>query len=328
MRFLTVPAGWRHSPPLLLASVSTSVSLALFTLAAVLASADAGVPIEVSVSPRQVMLGEPFTVQLVIHHPPSERWELLPPASNDEFEALGATRSRTDDGATSTTTLAEKFSAFELGTKSPPELTLEVMREGEVSRVTVPSGTIEVISSLPADAGVAGAELLDVLPLLPLWVRTYRVVWGLLAVGAAIIAALFIRRYLRRPRPVAPPVALTLHERTVAALAALEAARLPAEGSFQEYYFRLSEILRGYLGERFHIDALESTTPELLAALRMRATPGLSVADLEEFATLSDFVRYARAQPTPRDCDGHMTLARRIVSLTHPPPEGPPRARN
>ena len=53
-------------------------------------------------------------------------------------------------------------------------------------------------------------------------------------------------------------------------LDALAKENLPGKGEFKLYYFRLSEIVRGYLGELYKIEALESTTPELLAALRSR----------------------------------------------------------
>ena len=57
------------------------------------------------------------------------------------------------------------------------------------------------------------------------------------------------------------------HQRALMSLDALSEAQLPAQGRWREYYFRLSEILRKYLGERFDFDALECTTEELSECL-------------------------------------------------------------
>jgi hypothetical protein len=100
------------------------------------------------------------------------------------------------------------------------------------------------------------------------------------------------------------------------ALDALAAENLPGRGEFKAYYFRLSEIVRGYLGELYGFEALESTTPELLEALRTRLTPGLPMNELAEFAQASDFIRYAKAQPSLDDCKLHLELAYRIVHAT------------
>ena len=141
--------------------------------------------------------------------------------------------------------------------------------------------------------------------------------------GAALLAlaglAYAIIRYVNRPKITAPvyvPPPEPLHVRATKALDSLAAENLPSQGEFKPYYFRLSEIVRGYLGELYGFEALESTTPELLNALRSRSTPGLPMPDLTTFAEASDYIRYAKQLPTVEDCKAHLELGYRIIHAT------------
>ena len=103
------------------------------------------------------------------------------------------------------------------------------------------------------------------------------------------------------------------------ALDALRAEDLPGKGRVREFYFRLSEIVRGYLGERYGFDALESTTPELLESLRRLHTPGLAderAAGLRQRVGLRA-LREGRP-PTRTPARARLELAYSIVQATTP----------
>jgi len=300
--------------------------VALLPLAAPLADerADAGqvlppLQLHVRAVPQTAKLGEPFAVELSITHLPEQRYELVTPGELGDFEYLGQERKRQDGKDTSTTTLTVKLSAFALGKLKTPGLSLEISAPEGVVTLPVPGAEVEIVSTLPADANQTGANLYDVRTPEEVPVRTWRVLYALLALLALGLAAWALVRWLNRPKPVVaaparPPEPLDV--RTMQALDALAKENLPAQARFKEFYFRLSEILRGYLGERYSFEALESTTPELLTALRGRSTPGLPMEDVAAFANHSDFVRYAKAEPTPDECKAHLELAYRVVHAT------------
>ena len=116
-------------------------------------------------------------------------------------------------------------------------------------------------------------------------------------------------------KPLAP-----LDVRTREALNALGKENLPAKGQVKEFYFRLSEILRGYLGERYSFEALECTTPELIASLRKLRTPGLPEEDLLRFISESDMVKYAKAEASPESCAQSLAFGYELVKKTYVPP--------
>lgn len=278
------------------------------------------------VEPEKVKLGEPLTLELVVTHEPGQRYELKTPGDLGDFDYLGQERSRTDGKEQSTTTLRVKLAAFRLGQLDTPPLELEVVAPDGAAVLPAPRVKVEVVSALPADAQTKGENLYDVKPPEEVPVRS----WTLLYVLAGLLAALglgwALARWLRRPKPVTPvalPPPEPLHVRTTKALDALAAENLPSKAQFKPYYFRLSEIVRGYLGELYGFEALESTTPELLDALRARTTPGLPMPELATFAAFSDFVRYAKQEPSLDECKAHLELAYRIVHSTQTAPVPP-----
>lgn len=275
--------------------------------------------LRVRVKPEHVKLGEPVTLEIVVTHDPGQRYELKNPGDLGDFEYLEQQRSRVDGSGRSTTTLEVKLSAFKLGTLDTPQLELEVTAPEGVATLPVPRAKLTVDSSLPPDAQTKGENLYDVKAPEEVPIRSWRLLYilaGLLALAAIGYA---LMRYLARPKPMTPvyvPPPEPLHVRAIRQLDALAAENLPAKGEFKSFYFRLSEITRGYLGGLYGFEALESTTPELLNALRARTTPGLPMTDLTTFAQASDFVRYAKEQPDLDECKTHLELSYRIVHST------------
>ncbi len=275
--------------------------------------------LRVRLKPEHVKLGEPTTLEIVVTHDPAQRYELKTPSDLGDFEYLGQERSRVDGKGTSTTTLEVKLSAFKLGELNTPALELEVAAPEGSATLSVPAAKLTVDSSLPADTQTKGENLYDVKPPEEVPIRSWRLLYVLAGLLALAAIAYGVMRYLARPKPVAPvyvPPPEPLHVRVTRQLDELAAENLPAKGQFKPFYFRLSEIIRGYLGELYGFEALESTTPELLNALRARNTPGLPMTDLTTFAESSDFVRYAKQQPDVDECKTHLELAYRIVHST------------
>lgn len=280
--------------------------------------------------PDKVKLGEPFTVEVVVTHVKDQRYDLAPVTPGENFDLVSTSRSRLDGLDSATTTFQLQLSAFQLGKLDTPKLVFEVWASQARGTFEVPGVAVEVVSTLPADAQQTGAGLFDIRPPVEVAVRTWRLLWALGIAVAAVLGAYALRRWMNRPTPVGlePPKPLeALEVRAKKALDALRQEDLPGKGRVREYYFRLSEIVRSYLGERYGFDALESTTPELLDSLRRLHTPGLPMPQLQEFVNESDFVRYAKATVDPNACKNALELAYLIVQATTPSAAAPAHAR-
>jgi hypothetical protein len=154
------------------------------------------------------------------------------------------------------------------------------------------------------------------------WVALERgLAWGAAGLLAGALAAWLIRRWLRRPRPVAPPppprppweVALErLDEARHAGL--LETAR------FSEFFDRVNDAVRQYLGARYGFDGLESTTDEILAALRRLPRFQLPIPEVAGFLQQCDLVKFADLTPSLQECERALAEAERVVRATAPVP--------
>ncbi|MDR0964925.1 MAG: hypothetical protein LBM75_00170 [Myxococcales bacterium] len=272
------------------------------------------------VTPFQAKLGEPFTITIEVLDRPEEHYELGRDFSlGPDVDLLDtqATRTPTDDGL-QLTRFTLRAALFELGAKTLPTLRLQA---------TGPSGDklLEIDGPSVTGVGVVAEDdesgYADILPPVQVRVADYLILWILLGVLVAVglfFALMRLWKHLRaRPRKAPAPKPLDpLHVRALAALHALRAEDLPSQGREREMFFRLSEIERGYLGERYGFDALDMTTEELLAALGRLHTPGLNFTQFELHCREGDFVRFAKAIAPASLCKRAIEEAITLVQTT------------
>jgi len=277
------------------------------------------------VLPVETHIGQAFTYELVFTHAKDQRFELVAPKELEQFEVLGQERQRQDGANASVTTYRLKMSAFALGTLTLPQLTFELTAPGVSQSVAVPGMKVDVKPTLPPSAEQEGAELFGYRAPIEVPIRSWRLVWILLgALALGLLGWAFVK-WLRRPRPqtVAVKPLAPLDVRTREALDRLKSENLPGRGQVKDFYFRLSEIIRGYLGERYGFEALECTSSELFDSLRKLHTPGLPEARLMRFVSESDMVKYAKAESTPESCEASLAFGYELVDTTYTPPAPP-----
>lgn len=144
---------------------------------------------------------------------------------------------------------------------------------------------------------------------------------GVAACGLAVFAVILLVRRLRRKQPLvqAPVIELPLHERVLQQLAALDKERVWQQGGHKAYQSRLTDLLRGYIEERYQVPALESTTDELLHELRVSPLNTDQQNLLGNMLRLADLVKFAKALPSPQENEQMMANALRFVQETAAP---------
>ncbi|MFD1601339.1 hypothetical protein ACFSJW_23350 [Flavobacterium artemisiae] len=92
-------------------------------------------------------------------------------------------------------------------------------------------------------------------------------------------------------------------EKATSLLNNLEQKELVQKGEIKEYYSELTDIARNYIEEAIHIPAMESTTSELIQAIKsastqkkMTLTPE-TVENLERVLRQADLVKFAKSKP-------------------------------
>ena len=135
----------------------------------------------------------------------------------------------------------------------------------------------------------------------------------------AIIIALAIWYIIHRKKkmPVVdekyllPPHVWALKE-----LDKLQQDKLWQTGEVKNYYSRLTNIARTYIELRYKIPAMEQTTDELMTSMHKGIMKQSLKKELNEVLTLSDFVKFAKAQPDFLENENSFKIVKDFIDKT------------
>ncbi len=151
------------------------------------------------------------------------------------------------------------------------------------------------------------------------FVRWVKRNWWILAIVVAALGALLWFISKRKPKePVRVVKAMSLKERTLAAIDALEGERLWEQDKLKEHFIELSYIMRSYLTARYDIAILEKTTFQTKKLLLQKGLNDDTVDTIERILSHSDMVKFAKSSPDEIAILKISTLARQIVAETSP----------
>lgn len=149
-----------------------------------------------------------------------------------------------------------------------------------------------------------------------------KVVGIVLGVLALIAAGYYIYRRRKDHKPIisipqAPP--LPPHTRALNELEVLRQRQLWQQGMVKEYHTHLTDVLRNYLEESYHIPSTEMTSDQTLDAFRScPAYNADSEQMLRQILQTADMVKFAKSEPQPYQHDLSMTLGINFVNATAP----------
>jgi hypothetical protein len=275
-----------------------------------------------SVEARALTIGTPFRYTLEVAAPPGVEVEMpqIGGAIGDlQVTDFGQAADREQNGRTLRTRWYQLVT-YATGDQNIPGPTVRYREAGgEWEYAKVPDVVVSVQSLVDAAGATPPAEVRDIKgPLAK--PRDYTPLLWLAAVVLAVLGAVtLLLRRLRRPHAAAPPPPRPVHELALEALAQLYAAGLVEAGRYEEFYVRLSAIVREYVEARFRVRAPEMTTEEFLQAAqrRVQLAPAQR-ALLGQFLGEADLVKFARHHPTPGDAERAFAAGREFVRSTAP----------
>lgn len=186
--------------------------------------------------------------------------------------------------------------------------------------------TVEVISAIKADDPKPDQPA-DMRPPVSLHYPWWALILsGLLLIALGAAGWVAYRRW-RGKRPQAAPIKPVEplrpeDEVALAALGALERGGPLTRGEFKAHYFKVSEILKTYIGARYRFDAAESTTREMISRLdEKRVLDDTRLDRLESLFEKMDLVKFTDHVPLPDEGQMITELAREFVRATRRPPE-------
>lgn len=284
-------------------------------------------PVEVRLDSTTIRIGEQVDLRINVVLGPAVTWPAIGDTLAPHVEVVHDHGVDTLDVEGTTRQVRRlRITSFDTGYWAIPPFHLQVGGHA------VETGAMLLhVQGVALDSTLALQSIHDILPVpfsLALWIEDH---WTWIAGGAALTAlAVALVLWLRRRKPTATeqvvhPMEAPLHERALQALNALEKERLWQQGLHKEYHSRVTDILRGYIEQRFQVRAMEHPTDELLQDLRVSPMGTDQRTLLANMLRMADMVKFAKALPGPHENEQLMASAVRFINETHLP-ETPPHA--
>jgi hypothetical protein len=287
--------------------------LALLTGGACLSSLAAQIRAHAQLDTSNIMIGDQVGLHIQIETPAGVKLLGIRPNGINQTPTLEIVKkSKVDTLALSPNVLVEQvimLTSFKEGKYFVPSIPIEYTEGGVVKTVYTDSlpllvRTIPNVSDTTQIRPIKNiwrehSQLSDILPYL-------------LAIAGLIgIIILLIRL---RKRPKVEPIALIIppkpiHEIILEKLEALEKSDLLFRRDYNAYQTRLSYILREYLEVRFSMQALESTTEEIVRDFFSSGVPFQWQSILQKLMQEADLVKFAKAEiPSERHQEALKTV--------------------
>lgn len=139
-----------------------------------------------------------------------------------------------------------------------------------------------------------------------------------LALSAAIVLYFVFWHKKRKPAVAAPPKpAKAPYQLAMEQLELLEKEK-PWNSDVKLYYTQLTDILRQYFEQQFHIAALEQTSAELMQNIKPVTVLNQQRDKLQTILTVSDLAKFAKLQPSPQEHEDCLRKAIAVVEWTKP----------
>ncbi|MGX7667358.1 hypothetical protein [Flavobacterium pedocola] len=163
-----------------------------------------------------------------------------------------------------------------------------------------------VVEVNPVEVDTLKQKLYDIKPIMEPKDASSNLWWYLLALlllcGLGYLGYWWYKKYKNRTVEEEIVYASPI-EKATTLLKSLEKKSLLEQGDVKSYYSEMTDITRTYIEETVHIPAMESTTDELLEAMRkasMKKKMGIRQETMETFEKIlknADLVKFAKSKP-------------------------------
>ncbi len=150
-------------------------------------------------------------------------------------------------------------------------------------------------------------------------VRLSKTYWYLYVILGILLLFLLIRKRYKKSE-VKPIIhkEMSLKDRTLFAIDALDNRKLWMNDRLKDHYLELSSILRMYLTGRYKINFMEKTSSETYKTLQKLGLEKEIIATIRHILSHSDMVKYAKSEPEELDILKVSLLSKQVVAETSP----------
>lgn len=142
--------------------------------------------------------------------------------------------------------------------------------------------------------------------------------WWWLSIIVILTIIFFFIRKNKNDIPVIEDKIVSLKQRTIFAIEALEDSKLWEKEKLKEHFVELSYILRAYLTARYSVSLLERTTKQTKLLLTEKGLNDDTIDVIIRILSQSDMVKFAKSKPDTVAILRISTLAKQVVAETSP----------
>ena len=140
------------------------------------------------------------------------------------------------------------------------------------------------------------------------------IAWGIM-MALAILAFIFGKKHIQKSNIKIKEV-IAPHIIALERLDQLKGEELWQSGAYKAFHIQVSDILREYIENRFHIPVKESTTDEIKHLLKVTRIDKTLRKEIIESLKVSDLVKFAKAIPEAEENEACLNTAYTIVDTT------------
>ncbi len=243
-------------------------------------------------------IGDPVTYTVTVEHAPDiQVLSSIPAPDSDILEIKKIEDINKKSGKTRLTGKKFILTTYRLGEFILDPITIEYRKDGQPVKSLQTNKLYLSVRSVAE--GETKEDIRDVKTVVPFKIRMGKFL-GTVLVLVLLAAVYLLIRFLRAKKvaitPEAPP--LTPEEEALLHLGELYESDLLKRDLIKLYYLRLSEILRVYFERRYGILAVESTTFEILCALKPRHLDTALYQKIQYVLEAADLAKFAKWIPT------------------------------
>lgn len=151
------------------------------------------------------------------------------------------------------------------------------------------------------------------------WEDWYMFIACVLLLTPFLLLGIYFVKRLRDNKPIIRKVKvepkLPPHQVAMQEIERIKQEKVWQKGQPKEYYTELTDALRTYIKERFHFNALEMTSGEIIEKL-LETNDKQAIADLRELFQTADLVKFAKHNPLMNENDANLLNAIDFINDT------------
>lgn len=247
-------------------------------------------------------IGDYIRIELSVTGPSTAIFGFPDETTISNFDIIGSNpidTQRADNKITLTKRII--YSIYEAGDVYFPQVSIPYRLPNDTTQYVVVADSIPLsVTAIEVDTTQAIKPIKTVLDVdihSNKWLFWFKLINGLIAIGFIIWFFLIRKKEVHTPKQKAPK--LSIYERTMMRLVALQEKQLWQKGDLKLYYSELTDILRDYLEQRYGMHAQESTSDEIVAQLERNPETQQDVSNITFVLHLSDMAKFAKSQPLP-----------------------------